>query len=108
FEVAFRQFNDAKKTFSGGSQATFNLGWNSERQDLAARLAGNGWPGAPPCSRLSAKPPPLASNCQRRCVSAPTWRMLQDCQRAMGKFLIYDFRLMICTRRIEEIVNRKS
>ena len=80
-----------RNTFSGGNHATFNRGCHRERHDLATRLKGNDSPGAPACSRLNAKPPPLASNCQRRFASGPTCRMLQNCQRAMGEFLIYDF-----------------
>src|SRR5471030_1911867 len=86
-----------RKTFSGGSQATFNLGCQSEAHDLATGPDGRAAPGALLNSRLNA--PLLASNCQRRFASGAVWRMLQDCQRAMVQLRIAD-----CGLRIENFI----
>src|SRR5277367_3854044 len=51
-----------KKTFSGGSHATFSLGCHSEVHDFATGPDGKVTPGALLNSRLNA--PLLASNCQ--------------------------------------------
>ena len=73
-----------RKTFSGGSHATFSFGFHKDVQDFVTSFGGNGCPGALPDSRLNA--PLRASNCQRRFASGAVCRMLQECQRAMGNF----------------------
>ncbi len=71
------------KTFSGGSQATFNLFRQSELQLLPTIMAGNGSPVRTTSSRLNTND--CASNCQRWRESSPTWSTLQECQRAISE-----------------------
>ncbi len=81
-----------RKTFSGGSHATFNFGCQSELHDLATSRDGSGPPPGIFCSRSRTKFPPFAANRQRRLASGATCRTLQEFQRGMKDF---DLRLMI-------------
>src|SRR5581483_3424327 len=73
-----------RKTFSGGSHATFNFGCQSEFHDFATKRDGSGAPSAVFCSRDKTKLPPFASNCQRRLASGAICKMLQEFQRGMN------------------------
>jgi len=72
-----------RKTFSGGSQATFNRGCHNELHDFAINLGGNGSSKRGALLAVQRETAALASNCQRRFASDAICRMLQECQRAM-------------------------